>query len=296
LDKIESRGGKVKKYSKLFLISTMLIISATAFSQIIKLKVMTARGKNIVFADTVFACNMKSTLANWNGYFRVEFKEKGFEGAFNIPLDFQGTIGVDERAQMSYQRKDAHFFGVITVNRESGDLILLTKSPKDEPEMESTIINGIWSSEKVNQLFKGTLIYRTYTYDESKFQKRNFIIEMYLELPFKITWGPLSRSWVPESLPDPLVEPADSLNCEEDKILDAIQDAPEGVLIEDSLESEEAIESEKSVDSEKSEEAIKNDKSEESVEAEEAIENDKSEESVEAEEAIENEKSEDSEE
>ncbi len=203
----------MKKVAVLFILIGMLAVSQ-ASAQTVKIKVVTARGKNPVFADTVLAAHMKATLANWDGFFRIEFKEKGFEGAFNFPMDYKGKVGVDESVKMTFQRKDAHFFGVVTIKRDKKDLILLTKSPKDVADLGSEIISGVWSNTDRKQTFVGHFKYQTYTYDEEKFQKRDFIVEFEVELPFAITWRSVKRSWKPEHLPDPLPALPDSVSAD----------------------------------------------------------------------------------
>ena len=196
----------------LLLIAVVLFLNTSLLSQIIKLNVVTARGKTTIFADTLYAANIDATVATSNGYFRLHVTSKNFDGAFNVPLNYMGKFGVDGRIQPTFIRKDAHFTGVLTIKREKDKLILLTKSPKDVPEEESEIYQGIIGDEKREQKFSGELRYLTYTYDEQKFIKRDFVVRIYIELPITLTWNTIKRRWVPENLPTPLEKETEGIS------------------------------------------------------------------------------------
>ena len=217
--------------SLLLIIAVVLFLNTSLLSQIIKLNVVTARGKTTVFADTLYAANIKTTVATSNGYFRLHFTSPGFDGAFNIPLNYAGKLGVDGRIQPTFVRKDAHFTGVLTIKRETDKLILLTKSPKDVPEQDSEIYQGIIGDEKREQKFSGELRYQTYTYDEQKFIKRDFIVRIYIELPITLTWNTMKRKWVPESLPTPLEKETEGISITDDVPSDSATVQPDTSVI-----------------------------------------------------------------
>lgn len=196
----------MKRNQVLLSIFSLLFLANLLFSQEIRLNIVTSRGKTPVFADTVYNADIKANVATADGYFRVEFTTPKFEGAFNVPIDYKGKVGVDGRIQPSFLRKDAHYTGVCTIKREKDNLIMLTRSPKEVPELESEIFQGILSKEKRTQRFSGDFQYQAFTYDEQKFVKRDFIVDIFIDFPFTITWSTVSRKWAPESLPDLLPE------------------------------------------------------------------------------------------
>lgn len=196
----------MKRNQALLSIFSILFLASLLFPQEVHLNVITSRGKTPVFADTVYNAEIKATVATVDGYFRIQFTTPKFDGAFNIPMDYKGKVGVDGRIQPTFLRKDAHYTGVCTIKREKDNLIMLTRSPKDVPEMDSEIFQGILSDEKRPQRFSADFQYQAFTYDEQKFVKRNFIVNIYVSSPVTLTWSTVSRKWTPQSLPDPLPE------------------------------------------------------------------------------------------
>ena len=124
------------------------------------------------------------------------------------------------------------------LSRDKDKLILLTKSPKDVEEQESEIYNGLIGDEKREQKFSGEFRYQTYTYDEQKFVKRDFLAQIYIELPVTITWNTIKRKWVPESLPTPLAGETEGISISDEGPVDDVSEPTEVPVIADTMDTD----------------------------------------------------------
>jgi hypothetical protein len=189
------------RISLLLLLTLSMSFSA---AQNIELQVLTARGNSVVYADSIYGAQVVNSVANSNGFFHFDFKAPGFDGAFNLPINYQGELSADERVQPTFRRKDAHFAGVVSLILGEQRLTLLTKSPKEITSPLSVISKGLRSQNKQKQQFVADLTYQTYTYDEARFVKRDYIVRLHVEMPVTINWNVIGRKWVPEGLPTPV--------------------------------------------------------------------------------------------
>jgi hypothetical protein len=188
----------------IFLCVFVLSLIPQIYAQSFVFEVLTARGRQLVFSDSVKSSDLAATMSQHAGYFRLTYDSEKFDFVFNLPTNYQGETGVEGTVSPPFLRKDAHISGVLTIKQPDGNLILLTKASKNVDTMPGTITQGVVVPANRAQMFQGVFWYFTFTYDEKEFRKVNYLVKIKVDMPVTIDWQTTNRRWVPENIPTPV--------------------------------------------------------------------------------------------